>query len=274
MIDENSGIFREMQWSVIIAISVISVSLVVAYICFNILASSAQASLQDWKLGGAFAGFVFTAGLLSSIIIQFYNRMATDETEKYRMIADELRLKLLKGTEAPAGYTVDVDEKFKVIFARPGTWSPRHGILYQYIDKTKTEFATNFNVVYMSHDDIALDFAQRHLDPFDPNSIDLAKLYKIGLDEVREMVSTIHGDEKSLTSEWMSIDGNRSQKYIHTYTIPTTKDNPPCEMCQIGIFIYVARLKGLFIFTFSDLKSEFLNSSEIFNTVIASIRFL
>jgi hypothetical protein len=275
MAEEGKGMFKEMKWSVVIGVLIIIVSLTAAFVCFSIMASSAEASLQEWKLGGAFAGFVFTAGLLSSITLQFYNRISADETEKYRVLSDELRLKLLKGSEAPPGYNVDVDEKFKLIFARPGQWTPLKGILYQYIDKEKTGFATNFNVTYSGFDEISAEYTQRHLGTFNPDSPDLEKLYGVAQNvTLEELKNSIRVEEKSLTTEWISVDQNRSQKYIHTYFGQLNEDSPRIEMCQIGVYIYVNRLKGLYVFTFSDSKDEFLKSSEIFNTIINSIRFI
>lgn len=267
-------ILKDMKWSIVFGVTIVGVSLFSAYICFNILASSASASLNNWKFGGAFAGFIFTALLLSSIILQFYNKLSKDETEKYRVLADELRLKLLKGTEAPPGYNVDVDDKFKLIFARPDSWTPQGGILYQYIDKSKTGFYTNFNVTYNGQEEIDEDFTKNGLEVFNP-STDLEKLYDLARKNTIEGLKGIiqNFEEKSLTMEWISIDNNRSQKYIHIYNAQFP-DESVKEMCQVGVFIYVARLKGIYIFTFSDISNEFLKSSEIFNTIINSIRFI
>ena len=43
---------------------------------------------------------------------------------------------------------------------------------------------------------------------------------------------------------------------------------------QIGVITYVPNLRAFFFFTFSDDKTDFFESSTVFNNVITSIRFL
>ena len=59
-----------------------------------------------------------------------------------------------------------------------------------------------------------------------------------------------------------------SMKLTITYT--TNKK----RLCQTGVTTYVPRLNALFSFTFSALEETYTKSSEVFNNVITSIRFL
>lgn len=265
---------KRMTFALISGVIVISVSIFIAYISFNILDSSAEASLQNWKFGGAFASFVFTSSLLTSIIFQFYKQMTTDRIETYRQQIQELQTKLIKGASCPPGYKIDLDEMHKLVFARPGEWLPLNGILYQYYSKTPTDgFSTNFNIVYNSKEDIAFYYKYKNIGTFEPASVEVEKLYENYVTDGIETVRQNFGVENSTFSqEYIFVDGIKSLKYIHLYTFQP--EEKKIQMCQSGIVTYIPRLQAVFIFTFSDLEKNYTESSEIFNTVISSIRFL
>jgi hypothetical protein len=52
---------NRMLFAIISGLVIIIISIIIAYISFSILESSAEANLKNWKFGGAFAAFVFTA---------------------------------------------------------------------------------------------------------------------------------------------------------------------------------------------------------------------
>lgn len=117
----------KMVFSLISGTIIVLVSVFVAYVCFNLLESSAVADLKGWKLGGAFAGFVFTFSILTSATFQFYKHITADQTEKYRQQIQELQLKLIKGAPCPPGYEIDLDERHRLVFARPNGGHPAEG---------------------------------------------------------------------------------------------------------------------------------------------------
>lgn len=266
-------------FSIVSGIVILSVSLFVAFICFKLLASSAEGTLKGWKLGGAFAGFVFTASMLTSIVFQFYKQMTGEQVEEYRQLVQELQAKLIKGAPCPDGFTVDIDERHKLVFARPETWIPQGGLLYQYVNKCKTgHIPANFNVVYLSDEDL------KEYYPENPGikigASDLNELYKRVIDSQITILGQSFPayEHHNLTQEYTTVDAMKCVKYTHqfSYSAAQPDNNAPVKVsvCQTRLFSYVPRLKGLFVFTFSDDSHEYLTSSEVFNSVISSIRYI
>lgn len=265
---------NRMTFALISGVIVISVSIFIAYISFNILDSSAEASLQNWKFGGAFASFVFTSSLLTSIIFQFYKQMTTDRIETYRQQIQELQTKLIKGASCPPGYKIDLDEMHKLVFVRPTEWLPLNGIIYQYYNKTPSNgFSTNFNVVYNSKEDLAINYKLLNIGTFEPASVEVDKLYEYyAKNEIKTVRQSLGAENSTFSMEYILIDDIKSLKYIHIYTLQP--EDEKVQMCQSCVITYVPRLQALYMFTFSDLETNYTKSSEIFNTVISSIRFL
>ncbi len=249
-------------------------SIIVAYVFFSILESSAQATLQNWKLGGAFAGFVFTASLLTSITFQVYKHMTTDRIDTFREQIQELQSKLIRGAPRPQGYVIDIDERHKLVFSRPEKWLPKEGLLYQYISNKKLEFKANFNVIYTSETDLCDLFDQLKLGKFDSVNVDLEKLYDIFAQGNIRGLEPFQAENVSETKEFILVDDIKSLKQIISYTLPNPIGTDIKNLCAAAIYSYVPRLKALYQFTFSDSKENFLESSEVFNNVIRSIRFL
>ncbi len=265
---------NRMLFSLISGIVIFAVSTSVAYVFFNILESSAEASLQNWKLGGAFAGFVFTASLLTSITFQFYKQMTTDQISKYRDQIQELQAKLVKGAPRPEGYTIEVDEKHKLVFSRPEEWLPKAGILYQFVESRPPDLLpANFNVVYQGKHDLSDIYKALKLDP---DNVDVNKLYDniVGANiEFLKSAIPLYEDG-TLTKEFIVVDGIKSLKSTHSYTCLSANGKDKMRMCQCAVCTYVPRLNALYQFTFSDNEEDYLKSSEVFNNVIQSIRFL
>ena len=270
--DERKG----MTFALLSGIVILGMSIFVAYICFNILDSFAEASLQNWKFGGAFAGFVFTASLMTSITLQVYKQMTTDRIEKYRDQIQELQTKLVKGAPCPEGYTIDIDEKHKLVFSRPQQWLPLNGILYQYIEKKDVSNISiaNFNVIYQSEEDLSLNLG------IDLANLDIYKLYEtvmnLSIENLKKLLKLLQNanlENVNITQEFILVDNIKSLKWILTYTEVDSNSNEN-RMCQCGVYTYVSRLNSLYEFTFTDKEENYLISSEVFNNVIRSIRFL
>lgn len=269
---------NNMIFAIISGIVIFGVSIFVAYICFNILKSSASANLKEWKLGGAFAGFVFTALLLTSITFQIYKQLAADLVSEYLKEIQELRLKVIKGAPCPSGYTIELDEKHKFVFARPQKWLFNEGILYQYVDKRANDIIpANFNVIYQSTSDLSEFFEANKLGTFDPDNMEVEKLYDIitngTIAAIRQYFNP--GDEH-LLKEYVIVDGYKSLKWVYSYTRIESdgKNEIKIRMCQSAVYTFVPKLKALYEFTFTDNEEDYLISSEVFSNVERSIRFL
>lgn len=253
-------------------------SLVVAYVLFGILESSGSAELRQWKLGGAFAGFAFTAGLLASTVLQLYREMRRTKERDYVRQIQELQSKVIRGAPKPPGFTIDVDERHQLVFARPEGWRHKAGALYSYEDvQSDDSFPANFNVFFTTPIDLAgafgLDVAalgQRRPVPDEQ----LEAIYRMDMDNMLNLASMAFDGyrRESFAEEYVFVDGLKSVRYTHTYW--TTKDGVDVKLTQVGVDIFQPLVPGLFTFTFTDNSEDFLDSSEQFNQVVSSIRFL
>ena len=265
-----------MLFALIAGVIVVGVSVLVSYVCFRILESSASANLQEWKLGGAFAGFVFTASLLTSIVFQFYKQMTSEAVDSYRDQIRDLQAKLIKGAPCPSNFTIDIDERHKLVFARPEIWTPKGGILYQYVEPQKKDdpLPANFNVTYLPQDVVNGYLGGK----FDPGNVDLEALYNQAARITVLGAQILPGYEQvGLSQEYVQVDGLKSLKVHHTckFAHPNTPPNgPKTEMHQVYVLTYVPRRTAVFQFVFTDDTQNFLASSDVFNKVTSSIRFL
>ncbi len=272
-----------MAFALISAIIIIIISLFIAYICFNILESSAQANLKEWRLGGAFAALIFTASVLTTMVLQFNRTMTQDQVEKLQnQLADEkenssrliteLQNKLIRGATTPDGFTIDVDERHKLVFARPINWTSKNGILYNYIEKNMhSNFKANFNIIYQSADEIKEIFEKAEWGDIDASNPNIEDLYLKVANATIDFLKSILQPSSALTisDEYVVIDNLKSLKRNCIY-----EDADGKKFHFIGAYIYVPRLKALYEFTFTDCEENFLKSSEIFNNILSSIRFL
>jgi hypothetical protein len=271
-----------MLFAIIAGVTIFAVSIIVGYLFFSVMESSAEATLQNFKLGGAIAGFAFSAILLTSITFQFYKQVSQDEVADLRNQVLELQSKLLRGVNPPEGYSVEIDERHKLVFSRPQGWLPKEGVLFNYEDGS----GSNFNVTYQSADNIVEFYQKAGLlginvsGGFDFKNPDTEKLYEDYLSlltQVALQVAASMGEVSSenCTKEYVVVDDIRSMKAILTYTLRNREDEKKVICgCQCFVLTYVPALGALFYFIFSDRAERYLRTSEAFNNVLLSVRFL
>jgi len=256
-------------WAALVfGIAVVGTSIAVATVAFKFLESSAEANLQNWKLGGAFAGFAFTALLLTEICMQIYRRLQGNELEDYRKQVQELQAKLVRGATPSPGFVIDVDEKHFLVLARPKEWRPKRP------DRARDVFSANFNVVHVPQEELKLLYSAEGRSTFDPANPDLEELYGLVLASSVSGLKTLDGYREIGTApEYLTVDGHKSVKQIHTYSVNDPEGRAvtvrTCTVCT-----YVPRRAAAYLFTFSDNVEDYLRSSDVFNEVISSIRFL
>ena len=104
--------------------------LVTAYVTFGILSSQASTEVQGYSVEGALAGFVVSAGVLTSIYLQV--RKSSNEVEALHRRILELQNKLLRGAPRPLAFETEVSERQRIVLARPEKWRPSGGIIFDY----------------------------------------------------------------------------------------------------------------------------------------------
>lgn len=261
---------RKLSFSLVIGAIIVLISLFVAYVSFNILDSFAETQIQNWKIGGAFAAFIITASLLTSIILQVYDRILKDKTEFLTEQVHELQNKLIRGATCPHGFVIDIDEKHKIVFARPGEWVPRNGMLYAYISNVQNDkFKENFNVIYRSKEDLE---ALSEFLGLNSANVFSDKVYDIIINYELDLLISSYSAEKidSMLKEFIFIDGIKSLKATYSYMAKPSN----IFLCQSIVLTYVPKFEAVYQFTFSDNMEDYQKTSEIFNNVITSIRFL
>ncbi len=134
----------------------------------------------------------------------------------------------------------------------------------------------NFNVVYQGVSDLSKLYKQLKLGKFDPNNFDPNKVIDDIITVNLEMLNAFTGsdEDRTLTKEYITVDGIKSLKVTNHSTVPDLTGEGETRMCQCMVLTYVPKLNALYQFTFSDDEEDYLKSSEIFNSVIRSIRFL
>ncbi len=268
-----------------VIISMVAVSAFVAYVMFNILESSAEANLQNWKFGGAFAGFAFTLLTSGSLALQFYKQMTFDEIKSLRNQIIELSSKLIRGAPCPENYVPEVYEKYKLVFARPDEWLHRKGVLYEY-EETKEDYAypTYFSVLYYSKENLSENIEEIKLEDFKTKEIDLEKLYDnitgwiiSGLDNKINSIKQDCFEEETESNlnafnEKVRVDNLPSRKINHNFEVKGK--SRAISVQGFWTITYVPNVEAVFIFQFNAESKNFMAMSEVFNNVVNSIRFL
>ncbi|AEJ01545.1 hypothetical protein Nit79A3_1731 [Nitrosomonas sp. Is79A3] len=116
-------IFELIVWLLIVA-----GGLVTAYVSFGILSSEASGQLEKYSFSGAIAGALVSWGVLTSVYLQV--RGSSRELEQLRDRTVELEHKLIRGAPKPEGFTIEVDERQRIVLARPEEWQPKGGLIF------------------------------------------------------------------------------------------------------------------------------------------------
>jgi hypothetical protein len=139
---------REKVFDLLTLISIAAFGLFTAYVCFGILQSQAESELHKYSVSGAIAGALISWSVLASVYLQF--RKSSDALRKLRETNDqlqqklaqgdqlqelikrnqELQQKLIRGAPCPEGFEIDVDERQRIVLARPSKWSARGGVIF------------------------------------------------------------------------------------------------------------------------------------------------
>jgi hypothetical protein len=278
---------------VLIAVAVF-LSLFFAYVTFNMLQSSGEVTGQE-ALWGAAAVFIVLFMALTTSNSKLHGLITSDRLSKgdkgeesqngneilnqileYNKKIQELQAKLVKGAPGPPYYTLEMDERHKIVFNRPEQWLPKDGVIYQYVKKRTSDTSpATFELIYRGQNELSEIYNQLNLGNFDPENVDIDEIYDITANfDLSVFKSAINSfEDLRLVKEYIKVDGIKSLKRILSYTT-SAPNGDKVRVHQSGVYVYVPRLKTLYQFTFGDDDEHYLKSSEIFNSIIESVHFL
>jgi hypothetical protein len=206
-------------------------------------------------------------------------------------------MRIVKGAPCPEGFVMEIDEKHKFVFSRPTTWKSQQGMLYYFSEevpqckkgtrKTTGRFLINFidyNTILEAYKiDKTTDF----------QDLDYKMIYdmlskKILVKRNIELQKTYPGYKLiDSTNECVDIDGIPSLRINQSFSVPAKEliasdEDENCYpdkeenivLINTRILTYNKRLKGLYEFSSIDNTEDYVETSKIFNQVVASTRFI
>jgi|GEM_PF-5938943 hypothetical protein len=117
-------------WDLLATLLIAGMGLFTAYVCFGILDSQADAKIHNYSVQGAIAGALISTSLLASGYLHL--RKSSDELDKLRKRNEELQQKIIRGAPHPPGFETEVDERQRIVLARPWDWQPRGGVIFDF----------------------------------------------------------------------------------------------------------------------------------------------
>lgn len=143
-----------------------AVGLAVAFVTFGVLRSSTKGNVGGYEVGGAIAGFLVTTATLGSFYLQ--QRKASGELSSLRAKNLELAQKLIRSVPRPEDWEIEIDERQRVVLARPRQWHPRGGVIFTFQDVAQARTAGQEDVD--SYDVYPATFALSY-DSIDPSTM-------------------------------------------------------------------------------------------------------
>ena len=291
-----------------ILLIIVGSALIVAYVTFGILNSQADAEIQKYSLGGAIVGFLITFSTFISTYTQF-RRSSLDVQELYRQIS-ELQNKLMKGAPKPSSeFIIESDERQRIVLARPEKWECAGGVIFDYeiplcnLTREEDVFPAHFRVSFKPIKDSEKpeEYYMHYIEKIkNKKSVAgeectneyiylggeydnikslkiIAKQYAKCKLEVDPWTGIQKHDEIPITKDEYERGLMESHKKFEKS--PNSKQKNKSiekylELLQIVIVCYHEKLNNIFYFEFIDDSPDFIASSEKFNQIINSIRFL
>jgi len=125
--------------------------LATAWICFGVLNSQAKGNYEGYSLGGSVVGAIVSWGFLTTIYLKVQKssnelddlrkkssneledlrKKSSNELEDLRKQNKTLEDKLILGAPHPQGFDLEVDERQRIVLARPKDWEPKGGIIFE-----------------------------------------------------------------------------------------------------------------------------------------------
>src|SRR5271163_1818516 len=122
---------------IVVLVLIFFAGLLSAWVCFGVLSSTASGEFQSYSVGGAIAGAVVSWAILTSVFLQL--RGSSNELRDLRRHAEELQRKVIRGAPRPPGFETELDERQRIVLARPKEWQPKYGTIFQFEEKVDLE---------------------------------------------------------------------------------------------------------------------------------------
>ena len=114
---------------IVVWLFISAVGLVTAYVCFGLLSSQASGKFQQYSVGGAIAGAIVSWAVFTSVYLQI--RGSSRELQELRDRTNELQNKLIRSAPRPQGFDTEVDERQRIVLARPKERQPKGGTIFE-----------------------------------------------------------------------------------------------------------------------------------------------
>jgi len=204
---------------------------------------------------------------------------------------------LIKGAPCPEGFEIEMDEKRKFLFAHPSTWKPQQGVLYYFTENVPENERKNrktrgsFHIYYMDLNTLVETY---NIDKtIDFQNLPYKDLYsKLSVRVLESLNEKMKKNFPSFTlissnNECIRIDDIPSLRVNSTFSIIAKELvaqgedeanfpdlNKTITLSNTRLLIYNKRLQGLYEFASVDDTEDYMVTSEIFNQVTNSIRFI
>ena len=274
--------------------TIVLLALLTAVICFGILESTAQGSFRGYSVGGAMAGLVVSATLFTSIYLKI-RKSSEDQLALQRQV-DELRIKLLRSKVPPPGFTIEVDERRQLVFARPRPWTSNGGLVFNYTirpaDLQQDKFPGHCDVAQLPIP-TSLPAAQNYYDRLKENTEQNPRILEKTFDTLQ-----VGPDDQPL--ECLRISGNQYIRFViekdeitgvktfrwspvtgDEYLERQEKNNDfgstrvsYLKANRLQVYCYHRELNMIFWFRCLDLSDHWSNTSATFHQILQSIGFL
>lgn len=301
---QKEDIINGKLFDLISVIVIAVIGLLTAYVTFGILESQANADIQKYSVSGAIAGAFLSWSLLASFYMQF--RKSSGQLRDLYKRNEELRQKLIRGAPRPSGFESEVDERQRIVLARPEKWEPCEGIIFDFempesLLRTGDIFPAYFRAAFVSIKDTEKQekFYENYIQEFknkksvgecasefvyiggEPYGIKSLKIISKQYAKSELMTEPWTGKQKrkwcvvtkeEFESRRKSLAIAPNQSKISSSVKPVVDEH--LEIRQMVVTCYHEDLKKIFFFEFADDEPDFTKSSELFNQILNSIRFL
>jgi hypothetical protein len=195
----------------VVLVFIFAAGLGAAYVCFGVLKSDATGKLAEYSVGGAIAGALVSWGVLTSVYLQL--RGSSGELHEARERAKQLEHKLIRGAPRPRGFEIEVDERQRIVLARPKDWQAKGGTIFELETRgdgiqSEDTFAAVFHCYFVPIDKASTPGREKY--------------YEAQLKVLRESSALVHSSSHEIVQLGGELAGVESLKMIANQFVRAT----------------------------------------------------